>query len=367
MSSRRVFIIGAGASNGASYVHPKYKPPLTPDLIKIFDNCSLNNKLDGQHVERWFKELLHITNSENDIENFFTIFFSLEVISSLINPAFAFLSRDQIQDMLQRFDEIEKKYQRTAIEIFRPILQFFLENPRAAVLANPNNLKTIFSECLREYFMVAITDCNCKYHSLLFSKLTSDDAVVSFNYDSICDFTLYRLGKLDKNSFEGLGFDNIVILNDCEKKESVKFLHIHGSFNWWTTLDDKGSHGINYCLLNEDCKTNLIGNSPFPVILPFKQKKILYESMPIYKRHVDGFLSLIEEATEIFIVGKTFDNSDEELNDLICEKSKKIKKQLFIIDHNFQKPNFIKKHEKIFNACYVRGWRDLEHYYNQNQ
>ena len=87
---------------------------------------------------------------------------------------------------------------------------------------------------------------------------------------------------------------------------------------------------------------------------------------PIYKRHVDIFLELIEESTIIYIVGKTFDNSDSELNSMIRNRSQKLHKKLYLINHNIEEPEFIKKHEDLFNATSVQGWNDLAHYYQQN-
>ena len=277
MSAKQLFIIGAGASNGAAFVHEKYKPPLTPDLPNIFNHnfISLNHSPDGQHIREWFADLLEITGTKNDIEEFFTIFSSLKVVSSKINPKFVFLSDEQIRDLLSKYSFLEQYFPKEEIEIIKKILDYFLRKPKASHLVCPMNLETFFGAALREYLWISITNCNCKYHSLLFSNLTSDDAVVSFNYDSICDFTLCRLGKLTRSSFDGLGFSNVIIFNDKNSKGGVKFLHIHGSFNWWSVLDDNGYNGIYYNLVNENCKSNQIGNTPYPIILPFKQKQVL--------------------------------------------------------------------------------------------
>jgi hypothetical protein len=101
MSAKQLFIIGAGASHGAANLHEKYKPPLLSDLPNIFnyDFITLNTSQDGQYIRKWFADLLEITGTKNDIEEFFTIFFSLEVVSSKINPEFVFLSDKQIHDL----------------------------------------------------------------------------------------------------------------------------------------------------------------------------------------------------------------------------------------------------------------------------
>ncbi len=75
-----------------------------------------------------------------------------------------------------------------------------------------------------------------------------------FNYDDIADYSLYWAGKLTRLSFQGLGFEEIILpspglssepggrLNKLpefmERFNSVKFLKVHGSFNWWAYFDE---------------------------------------------------------------------------------------------------------------------------------
>ena len=60
-----------------------------------------------------------------------------------------------------------------------------------------------------------------------------------------------------------------------------------------------------------------------------------------------------------------------ELYSLIQENAKKIPKELYLIDTNLKnsttKDDFIKTHEKLFNAKFVQGWTDLAHYYESNK
>jgi len=374
MSPKKLFIIGAGASNGAAHINEEYPPPLTPDLSKIFENdfISLNHTVHGQFIRKWFADLLKETGTEDDIENFFTLFFELAIICSRLPLNYRFLSKEQLHELLSKPELLDPYFSKDDYEKIRKIFDYYLRKTQASILGGPGSFENFYSVGLCEYMRVAITDNNCEYHASLFQDLTPEDAVASFNYDSICDFTLYRLGKLTHSSFEGLGFSEINILNDKNSDRGVKFLHIHGSFNWWRSADKNGMHDdVCYNLLNEGCKSTLKGNTPYPLILPFKLKQELYESISIYKRHVDMFLKLIEESTIIYLVGKTFENSDYELFALIQERSKKLPKELYIIDKILDDPirknDFIKNHEKLFNARFVKGWIDLAQYSELNK
>ena len=365
MSPKKLFIIGAGASNGAAHINEEYPPPLTPHLSKIFENdfISLNHTVHGQFIRKWFADLLKETGTEDDIENFFTLFFELAIICSRLPLNYRFLSKEQLHELLSKPELLDPYFSKDDYEKIRKIFDYYLRNTQASILVGPGSFENFYSVGLCEYMRVAITDNNCEYHASLFQDLTPEDAVVSFNYDSICDFTLYRLGKLTRSSFDGLGFSEINILNDKNSDRGVKFLHIHGSFNWWRSADKNGMHDdVYYNLLNEGCKSTLKGNTPYPLILPFKLKQEIYESKPIFKRHVDAFLKIIEGSTVIYLVGKTFNNSDDELISRIQERAQKLPKKLYLINHNFKNKEFRDFHKKIFNAKIVGGWYDLKKY-----
>jgi hypothetical protein len=380
VSVKQLFIIGAGASNGAKHVNEQMKPPLTTELANIFnyDCIQLTHSPDGKPIKIWFKDLLERINpKKNDIEELFTVLFILKFLIKIRNRNYP--DKEKIPEILAMLDFDQKKILNTEadqykeIERYKKILNYFLENPKAFFLLGPATIEDVYSVCLRDYIYNSITNNFCEYHSLLFSNLTDDDAVVSFNYDLICDFTLYRIGKLTQSSFDGLGFRHVIIFNNenSVKERGVKFLHIHGAFNWWFGSIQRNYDNINYILDSQVCPFTGPRNSPYPIILPIKHKQIIYESISIYKRHVDMFLKLIEESTIIYLVGKTFENSDYELFALIQERSKKLPKELYIIDKILDDPirkdDFIKNHEKLFNARFVKGWIDLAQYSELNK
>ncbi len=156
--------------------------------------------------------------------------------------------------------------------------------------------------------MASLSSFYCSYHEKLFKNLDPNDAVVTFNYDEICDFTLFGMNKLNENSFEGLGFDDVTFPREPSTSEGIKFLKLHGSFNWWTDVSNPFKN-VYYNLESERSSTKRKGNTFFRVILPCYFKDRIYCSHNIYKSHILQFRNKIINAEKIVLVGKNFNNA----------------------------------------------------------
>ncbi len=176
----------------------------------------------------------------------------------------------------------------------------------------------------------------------------------------IADFTLFSMNRLSRDSFKGLPFSEIVfshaVVADCKP---VHYLKVHGSFNWWTNLGDTSK--VYYCLVS---KASAAGKSPrgntfFPIILPTLTKDVIYNEYPIFKAHIDGFLSHLAETARLILVGKSFRNSDRELNKLMADKCRSSTRKLIIIDPQRDDPSFVTDHEVLFNAVCSEAFASL--------
>ena len=172
------------------------------------------------------------------------------------------------------------------------------------------------------------------------------------------------MGKLNRNSFEGLGFSDITFPKEPPLSEGIKLLKLHGSFNWWTDIANPYKN-VYYNLDPQESSTKRKGDTFFRVILPFYFKDRIYCSYDIYKSHIIKFRDQLKNAEEIILVGKTFDNADKELNRLIEKWSSPKRKTIKIINLSLD-DTFIKYHCKLFNAKYEIGWKSLKEFYNSS-
>jgi|GEM_PF-6954895 len=363
---KKTIILGAGATYGASVINTNIKPPLLKDLPKIAKSSfiSLNNSKDGPALAQGFNELLIKTNTKDDIEVYFTVLHILGMISRNINPAIVFISSDEIDKLLDS-NILQQTFMSSKLEkIARIILEYFKSDKYYAFFNYPLNFQNMFQNSLREYFYHSLLNCFCIYHEQLFKDLTEEDTVVNFNYDEIGDFTLFSMNKLSQISFNNLPFDNILFPKDISKEcKPVKYLKVHGSFNWSMDIDKPS---VYYNLISQVCGKNMIGNTFFPIILPTISKNIIYKQYPIFSSHIYEFSKSLENPDLIYLVGKSFLNSDSELNNIIEQQRKDYKCKLIIIDPNCINQEFIKFHEILFNGSCIEKYQNFEEYYNYN-
>lgn len=361
----RVFVIGAGATKGASTVNPSLKPPILNDLYKIFDYSflSLNHTVDGPKIGVTFRNLLSLTNTKDDLENFFTLLQIIEDIRVRFSPGNLQLTKAQMDEMYN--DIILSSYNMSNEDILKikRIINYFSNDSKVQVLNTPLNFYMFFQYTLQEYMMYSLNSYYCKYHAKLFKNLDNEDTVVTYNYDEVCDFTLFLEHKINKKSFEGLGFSDITFPEEPLHSQNVTFLKMHGSFNWWTDISENPFKNIYYNLQSQTTSGKLRGETFYRVILPFKHKSKIYKSFPIYRAHMIKLKSKIECADEIILVGKNFNKSDKDLNELIEKWSKGKKKSLKIIDPYVNDQDFIEHHCRIFNAEFASGWRCLKEFF----
>jgi hypothetical protein len=233
---------------------------------------------------------------------------------------------------------------------------------------------TVFRMSLRDYVQASIFRQPCPMHLRLFEQLQHWDCVTTFNYDEIADYALFASGKLTAQSFEGLEFSSVHF--PVETPPTVPFVHflkVHGSLNWMNhyTSDLPTSvhrrQGLRHCAaggpevhyyLGHRTPAPDMGNTQDEFILPFQCKDILYRSVPMFARHMSAFREALQRATDIWIVGKNFDNADRELNGLIRFATFGEQHTLHIIDPKIDS----RFHATLFNARLGRMFQTLEEY-----
>ena len=365
---KTTIILGAGATRGASTVNPQVVPPLLGDLPGIVSSklLSLNQSPDGPEFAKGFNDLLDLTETRNDVETYLTVLHILGLISREINPDLVFINDNEIKEVLEgsilqnRFDEIRLE------KIARKILEYFLSNKKMVLVNCPFNFQSLFQSSLREYMHHSLTNCFCRYHEKLFARLKEDDYVVNFNYDEVGDFTLFAMNRLSRLSFDGLPFAKIEfpknVSSDCI---SIKYLKVHGSFSWSTDINRPDIVCCN--LISQASDKKMIGNTFFPIILPTLTKELIYMQYPIFASHIKEFSKSLEDPDIIYLVGKSFLNSDYMLNKMIGRQRSKTRCHLIIIDPNCTDSDFVDYHQNLFNGKCVEQFLKLEDYFHEKR
>ena len=248
-------ILGAGASKACPNTNPYLPMPLLSDLPAVLGRF---NPASGYHaLGQYLDRLLAITNG--DIEVLLTQLLRLD--RSFFVPRKEYLlDADFISKILasgvlpEVFRGARDEEQATAIlHLLRDIAA---ENPGAAITTySPRNFFTLFQEALCQYFQASFQRYPCPLHLRLFERLGRFDCVVSFNYDEIADYTLFSAGRLTRLSFQGLGFEEVILPRSedvrgldadplglrqplLDQMGGIKFLKVHGSFNWYCQIEE---------------------------------------------------------------------------------------------------------------------------------
>jgi len=362
---KTTIILGAGATFGALPVNHDFPPPLLQNLPEIITEkfLSLNRSKDGPSFAEGFCRLLDLTDTRKDIEKYLTILHILGLISRRINKKYVFLSNAEIDNLINNQLLRDFFVEEALIRKATCILEFFRDNKRYSLLNYPANFQNLFQNSIREYFFHSLKNCFCDRHRMLFDELNRYDVVVNFNYDEVADFTLFSTNRLNRESFRNLPFADIVFprppKEDCEP---ICYLKVHGSFNWWTEIEDQSK--VYYCLISEASSSQIshLGNTFFPIVLPTLTKKIIYKQYPIYEAHIRGLVSHLQYSNKVVLVGKSFKNSDRELNELIYKACQSKSRDLTIIDPCISEVSFISHHESLFNGICKRKFKSFEEY-----
>lgn len=398
----KMVILGAGASKACPNTDPQLPMPLLRDLLSVFTH------FNPQSTWHWFGPKLDrlLALTDGDVEVLLTLLYRLNECfflprgQYLLDPKFL----DQIvaSSALPEFFVVPRDASQ-AVAVLELLRTFAVEEAVAITSLSPQNFFTLFQGGLREYFQASFRRYPCPLHLRLFENLHRFDCVVSFNYDLIADYTLYSAGRLTPLSFEGLGFAEIVLppqeapaslscgVSDQRLHQAtpdwlhcVKFLNVHGSFTWfcrmeeeWPRRDDwtypvgpaprlcqsaRGGPEVRYCLGDPHLVPHWTNWTLSPVIFPFLAKDSIYRGNAMFARHMIAFQHELRTADEIYIVGKSFQNSDHELNGMIRYATYGERDRTLHIIDSSENPEFESFHCSLFNAHLGRRYMSFEEY-----
>ncbi|PJZ23949.1 hypothetical protein CH352_00835 [Leptospira hartskeerlii] len=267
--SKTLIILGAGATRGADCFNGSTIPaPLDNDFFHICQRVaafdpSLNELL--KFVRREFSSTLNVR-----MEKFFS-----------------------------NIESLDEFYHATKIKAGPQVKRY------QKVLSNfPNYIATIF-----QYLQSLTWDkkLSCIYHEIIVQSLSSDDIIISFNYDCIMDEALKKAGKKKWNPGKGYGTP-ITAGTEFWKDHSgngrisstgIRLLKVHGSLNW----ERKGS----LISLREDPYAKLVRNRK-ELIAPVWNKRISEDDL-ILQLWKQSRLA-IKECQSIILIGYSVPETD---------------------------------------------------------
>jgi hypothetical protein len=279
-----LFIFGAGATRGASFVNPSRHvciPPLDKDFftqLQRIANPKYRNLIDDvlSDVVDVFGYNFNITME--------TVFTTYEHTLRMIKATG--------ESKQYKTSDYQKKHDRLCQAI-------------AAVFEESLNTKKGKRATLKHRI--------CDHHSKFVKQvLRKKDSIISFNYDCLIDTTLRQRGNFKWNSQYGYGFDSHNVVNyaywqpkhPAIKGNTVHLYKLHGSLHFQVDDPDKTDSKIRF---KQRPYTKQFGDMQFTIIPP--------ESNKDYDKGVFGLLwtkarEEINNSEQIVLIGYSLPSTD---------------------------------------------------------
>jgi hypothetical protein len=377
-----MIIIGAGATAYCQHANPNRRPPLSnDDLLRMFNRPAYHIPMIDSSYALFFKNALKLY--ANNIEALFTGIYQLS------QPNFV-AETEQLIEL--------KKLANHILGIkntFMEMLTFF-----------EGKLLMELQLCIGtqgEFPTQPIEMPICSWHRKIASQLDAGDVVVNFNYDLIMTYALLNEKKLSNDSFLNSYIKEVDIPEGLSTDKPVSLITPHGSFSWQRRrplnyYDNKGRfhpseqyynvvskitesdlHNMtDYEMekLNQELdppyirvslNNNHLQDYDMPrVILPVQKKKDIMDAFPHLKEEYNLFLKKLNESDTLYLIGKNFKDSDQDIAlDIknVCSGSN-VKHIIYInpASINLEGREWVEHHNFIFNAASFECHKDLATY-----
>lgn len=245
-----IFIIGAGATRGASFVDSSKHPCLPPLDFDFF--TQLQRVGNPKH-----KSLINAVIS--DLVDMFGTNFNLTLET-------VFTTLEHTLRMLGTTGET-RDYKKVDLE------------------KNKSNLLQAIAAVMEESLLDGITPRECDYHThIVKNVMKSSDNIISFNYDCLIDQTLKQNGSGKWNPHYGYGFrlgsHGSNIIDDKywmpttpakDYNSTIKLFKLHGSLHFY--MKKPRGKDIERVTLKQRPYTKQSGNMKFTIIPPEYHKE----------------------------------------------------------------------------------------------
>ena len=214
---KRVIVLGAGATRGATTSTRVVRPPLNADFFTQVQR--ITEEKHTQNVSEVMADVVRLfgPNFSVTMEEYFTHLESLSAMRSIApkNPK-AFTHED--------------------------------------IVAMRDRLMTVLAAVLEQSTDVSKKDsCSCIHHSKIVEELQPTETIISFNYDCVIDHALRRHAEGRWSAKYGYGFPKPGRVRGNERWDAerpptamnttINLLKLHGSLNWQLPGPDVAESG----------------------------------------------------------------------------------------------------------------------------
>jgi len=293
-----LFIFGAGATRGCSFVKPHINPCLPPLDADFFTQLQRSkHKKNKSLVENVMADVVDLFGQNFGV--------SMETVFSVM---------DQTIRMLEHIHDEEhvdvKKYKEMRVRLTQAIATVLEES-----IMQENSAKTGFT----------LNPKPCRHHRKFVEKiLHKHDAIISFNYDCVLDYALRDYGGGKWNARSGYCFDGGYWGHNFKgeakwqpqkvagQNDTIKLLKLHGSLHFKIELPQKRQQEKNpnakpTVELKERPYTQQYGARVFSIIPPEWNKR--FDEGPIGNLWIKAAQE-IRRAKNVVVIGYSMPPND---------------------------------------------------------
>lgn len=230
-------------------------------------------------------------------------------------------------------------------------------------------------------FMPMICDSqHCEYLQKIFFDLGPKDTVISYNWDTIADFTLAKVKATQLKNYAKLLRDENI--DPKEYRNLGLLLKLHGSFNWMICENPKcisykklkppfQDNRYRLLKLNETWTCKDCGSGKLKtMIIPPVSNKMIHKNQFLKKQWLIAREKLLD-TDELIFIGYSFPPTDYYTEWLFrqiyfIEKRNEIK--ITIVNPEYGKRGSIvtKRYNSIFKGFEIDSYKTLKEYANKN-
>lgn len=352
---RKILILGAGASIGSK------RYPINSSLDQIRDTMP--------SAENFFYDLFKTNKSDNRPAgslNYLGLTF--EGLNELITRAWNINQNG--------FEPDEWK----GVNIEEVMTFFEVGSKMHPVGSNEKKMFVKAQEYLLTFMYPFIPlickDQHCEYLLKVLFRLNKKDSIISYNWDSIADFTLQRAKFIQLKNYAKLLRDDSI--NPKDYRHLGLLLKLHGSFNWMICQNKKCKsynkiippfQRNRYILkgLKDTWKCPDCGNMKLkPLIVPPISNKMIHKNSFLKNQWLIAREKLLD-TSELIFIGYSFPSTDyysewlfRQIN--FIENRPEIK--ITVVNPEFGKRGSLvtKRYKTIFNGFEFESYRTLKDY-----
>lgn len=242
-----------------------------------------------------------------------------------------------------------------------------------------NKAKNSLLEFMYPFIPMICDSQHCEYLQRVFFDLEPKDTIISYNWDTIADFTLSKVNAIQLKNYAKLMRDDNI--NPQNYRDLGLLLKLHGSFNWMICENPKCTsykklkppfreNRYKLLELRETWKCKDCGNGKLKtLIIPPVNNKMIHKNQFLKNQWLIAREKLLY-TDELIFIGYSFPPTDYYTEWLFrqiyfIEERKKIK--ITIVNPEYGKRDSLvtKRYNKIFNSFEIESFKTLKEYANK--